>query len=89
MAECDHLHFSASVVVNRLTDSDHFSADVQIICEDCEARMRFLGMDNGSSYNRPMASLDGCEARLPIYPEGKEPPRYGGPTGFQVKGQGR
>lgn len=70
--ECKHENFQSHVMVNRLTDDDgnitNFHADVKIICAECCMPFVFKGMAIGLSPHKPMMSLDGEEARLPIEP---------------------
>lgn len=66
---CEHLNFFANVRVNRIINSDSsisFSADLSIHCEDCGKIFQFIGMEKGLHPDKPMMSLDGTEARLPI-----------------------
>lgn len=66
---CPHMNFQAFVTVNRLEDSGQFSADIRIKCQECNEPFRFIGVPAGSSYERPMVSIDGLEMRAPIEPE--------------------
>lgn len=70
-ARCQHEHFAAHVGVGRLTKGQggpvtSFTADITIRCAQCGARMRFLGVPHGSSYDVPTCSADGTELRAPI-----------------------
>lgn len=66
---CAHPVFKAVVVVNRLVDTGRFSADVTIECAACAKPFRFMGVDSGYSFDKPMVSVDGLELRAPIEPE--------------------
>ena len=66
--ECDHPDFEASVTVNRLEDIKQFAADVHITCRACGRAFKFLGLPGGLHPDRPTASVDATEARLPIAP---------------------
>ena len=73
MTSCLHTNFRANVAVSRLTKTEGgpvtgFTADVRIHCEECGMPFVFRGMAMGSSFDRPMVSADGEEARLPIQP---------------------
>jgi hypothetical protein len=76
MDKCEHLNFRADARIGRIQrdDSDPtivgFSADLTIHCVDCGHRFEFIGLPMGYSPYRPMCSIDGFEARLPIKPEG-------------------
>lgn len=71
---CDHLAFTSSVNVYRLTDDDDggpvtgFAADLKICCAICGMSMQFLGAERGLSPYKPMTSVDRLEMRLPITP---------------------
>ena len=69
---CQHEQFGATVNVNRITHEGEplrFAADVKIRCNQCGEPFRFLGVDSGLSFERPMTSIDGLELRAPIEPE--------------------
>lgn len=91
---CEHLNFGATVNVGRLSDQDGgpitaYTADIQIRCADCGEAFVFLGMDCGSAPDKPMVSVLGEEARLPIRPqsEARKPlPARNGPVGFRIRG---
>lgn len=91
---CEHLNFGATVSVGRISDEDGgrikaYTADVQIRCADCGEAFIFLGMECGSAPNKPMVSVLGEEARLPIRPqsEANQPmPARKGAVGFRISG---
>lgn len=71
--ECKHENFRADVKVGRLSEVDdgpitHYTADVKIICMDCNTAFEFIGMPAGISRKVPMTNVDFTEARLPIRP---------------------
>lgn len=70
---CEHKQFEAKVDVIRLEDSKRFMAEVHVKCVECDTPFQFIGMDMGLDYNKPMIEVDGCEARLPIAPQGEVP----------------
>jgi hypothetical protein len=61
---CEHETLKAAVDIERGPDGS--VAKLRITCGDCGAPMIFPGLDAGRSTERPMASADGTEARLPI-----------------------
>lgn len=68
---CEHKEFEAECDVNRLTEKEGgkvsgYVADIRIRCAECGARMQFVGVAQGLSYQRPMASADGLELRAPL-----------------------
>ena len=71
---CQHKNFRAQVDVHRLTKSDEsdevvgYAADVSITCDECHMPFRFKGLPAGYSEERPMANMEGIEARMPIEP---------------------
>lgn len=68
---CDHEKFAAHVVVNRLSDSGRFQADVRIQCSECGKPFRFIGLLAGLDLNGAATNPDATEARLAIAPEGE------------------
>lgn len=94
MSDCEHLHFAATVEVNRLTGSEKevveaYSADIRINCADCGKDFRFAGCEVGWSPAEPMISTTGLELRVPIVPEdGLPPPPFGYVRDRDVKGAG-
>jgi hypothetical protein len=71
--ECAHEEFEAAVDVNRLTEKEgggvsNFSADIRITCVQCGTPFHFIGVEQGLSFRRPMASADSLELRAPIGP---------------------
>lgn len=70
-ADCQHEEFEARVDVNRLTAKEgggvsSFVADIGVTCAQCGTRFHFLGVQQGLSFRRPMASADGLELRAPL-----------------------
>jgi hypothetical protein len=71
---CDHLNFTASVNVSRLTDDDDetkivgYRADIQVGCRECGTLFRFMGIPGGYHPSRPTLNFDGTELRAPIEP---------------------
>lgn len=69
---CQHDNFHANVDVTRILDGEddgdptHFVAEVTIRCADCDEPLGFKGMPAGMSFDRPMVSVGGDEARLPL-----------------------
>lgn len=71
--ECPHGKFIANVEVGKIEDANVLSVDLKIECEDCGARLSFIGMEGGLNFNKPTCSPFGLEARLPaklVGPEG-------------------
>lgn len=86
MIHCEHENFVGNIVVNRLTDTGRFQADIAIHCKDCGTPFRFLGLPVGLDLNGAAVSPDGTEARLAILPQGAVVnDAYKGPMGFAVK----
>ena len=69
---CEHPDFIANVAVNRFPETGRFSADVKVECSACHEPFRFLGVPGGLSWEVPRVSIDGCELRAPIEPEGEK-----------------
>ena len=80
---CKHMNFRAEVDVARLTEVEGgpvtgYSASVRISCVECGTPFEFIGLPLGvksllvPNRDEARASLDGCEARLPIMPSGQE-----------------
>lgn len=67
---CTHTKgFAASVAVNVLEDNPgKLMADVRVWCSECKMPMRFIGLPGGASTSRPMCSVFGEEARMPLEP---------------------
>lgn len=65
---CEHNVFTANVTVNRLEDSGGFAADITIRCAECQVPFQFLGLPGGLTPDKPTASVDLTEARMPIAP---------------------
>lgn len=70
MARCNHITFSASVIVNRLTDAGAFVADIKICCSDCGLPFIFPGITPGLSSQGLSVSIDSQELHTPIQPKG-------------------
>jgi hypothetical protein len=66
---CEHPDFEAFVRVNRIEDRQAFVADVHVRCAVCGVRFRWLGLEPGLHYARPMVSVDGFELHAPIEPD--------------------
>lgn len=71
MAKCKHEIFDCSVNVARFEDIGRFSADVRIVCQQCNTPFRFIGLPAGVDLNGAAVSIDGTEARLAIAPKGE------------------
>lgn len=84
-SRCKHEAFDGKVSINRIEDIKGFMADITIQCAQCKIPFRFRGMKQGLSYDEPMMSIDGTEARLPIGPANQIPNPITGVTGFQIK----
>lgn len=70
---CEHETFVATVEVNRLTETEGgalagYSADIRVMCADCEEPFSFRGAPLGLSQYHPTQSVDGLELRAPIHP---------------------
>jgi len=85
MGPCPHKTFHCEVTVNRLDDTGRFSADVRVICTDCDTPFRFLGLPLGLDLNGACVSFDGTEARLAIAPKGEAVPPLIGVEGFTIR----
>jgi hypothetical protein len=87
---CPHENFAASVDVNRITAGDDepdpvaYSADIRVECADCGEKMRWLGVQAGTSPKRPMCSVDESELRAPLRPASADPDFGLGIPGFAV-----
>lgn len=90
---CEHMNFSATVNVGRITDNHDetkviaFSADVRVSCADCGEDFIFLCPTSGMLPDRPAVSVDGLEMRLPLAPAG-HPDGFRMPFGFSVTATG-
>lgn len=90
---CLHMNFAVQANVYRITEDDGdkakaYSVDLSVQCADCKESFVFLGMAGGVHPEKPMVSVMGEEARLPIRPssEVNQPlPARKGATGFLVK----
>lgn len=70
---CEHKVLRAEVRTGRITETEGgpvkwYIADVLVHCETCKKPFVFQGFEAGMSFNHPMVSFDGTEARLPIKP---------------------
>lgn len=88
---CEHLDFSATVGVGRLTDGDggpvtSWCADIKIQCAKCGRPMQFLGLPLGVNLRGPTMSVDGLEARLALMPQGEVPHPLKGFQAFTFAG---
>lgn len=61
---CEHEHMKAAAEIER--GPDGMLVRLRISCSACNGFAIFPGLDAGRSTERPMASADGTEARLPI-----------------------
>lgn len=76
--ECPHLNVAASIEVNPLTDEEGggvstHQASIVMACADCGKDFHFVGVPEGMSYRRPMASAGGKRLIAPIAPGSCEP----------------
>lgn len=69
--KCEHKDFAATVEVNRLEDTGRFTAEVRIVCTECQVPMRFIGLPYGVDLNGAAVSVDGTEGRFAIAPKGE------------------
>lgn len=70
---CEHLQFECFNNVGRLTDGDGgpvigFVNNLKVKCVQCGMYFEFIGVEAGSSPNKPMCSADFTELRMPIRP---------------------
>ena len=89
---CKHEDFEASVKVNRLgSDADlvegnvnHWVADIQVHCKECELPFSFLGVPLGLNFEAPSANIDRTELHAPMVPGPAKPEQatvvYGKPS---------
>ncbi len=90
---CAHENFGAVVSVNRLADVDGgpitaYSADIRVMCEDCDEPFRWIGASAGLSGSRPMVSVDETELHAPIRPASSDPDFGLGIPGFAINYRG-
>lgn len=84
--KCEHKYFAATVEVNRLEDSGRFTADVRIVCSECQIPMRFIGLPFGVDLDGAAVSVDGTEGRFAIAPKGEVVSMIDkGTTGFTAR----
>ena len=72
MSNCQHEVFRADVNVGRIADPGQpirFVADIEIRCEQCNERFRFLGVPAGLSFEEPRVDIMGTTLHAPIEPE--------------------
>lgn len=87
---CQHEEFWADVEVHRITDGEggpvtHYYCDVKVRCEQCKETFCFIGMEHGLDPTKPMMSVLGDEARLPIRPSSEaDQPLLPG-SGFRIR----
>lgn len=70
---CRHNQLRAQVSVSRLSDKEGgpitgYTADVTIVCAECNIPFRFIGVPAGYDFATPRVSIDGTELRAPIEP---------------------
>lgn len=67
---CEHFNFHTIVKVIRIVTPDgmEYSAEVSIKCTDCGVPFKFLGLQVGLSFQKPMVSFGDQELRAPIIP---------------------
>lgn len=75
---CPHLNVAASIEVNPLTPEEGggistHQASIVMACADCGQEFHFIGVPEGMSYRRPMASAGGKRLIAPIAPGSCEP----------------
>lgn len=71
---CEHKSFHAKVNVGRLSEKEggpitQYTAEVEIKCNECGLPFEFIGVANGFSPDRPMASADFKTLNVPIRPD--------------------
>jgi hypothetical protein len=74
---CEHKNFFCKANIFRLSQEeggevDHFQAEINIKCEDCQMPFMFVGTPLGVSPWQPTASLDRQTLRAPIVPVGEQ-----------------
>ncbi len=87
---CPHEEFVTNVQVDRITDGEggdvsHFFAEVTIRCTQCQEAFCFVGMERGLDPLKPMMSVMGEEARLPIRPSSEANQELLPMSGFTIK----
>ena len=73
MENCKHEEFIFHSKVGRLTETEggeitSWVLECKIQCSQCKMFFEFIGVPNGSSPSKPMASADFTELRMPIRP---------------------
>lgn len=75
--QCEHMNFSASVGVARMTGADGgitgFMAEIRVQCQECGRPFQFLGLEPGCDTQGARVSVDGLEANIALCPEGEKP----------------
>jgi len=70
MSDCQHMQFTADVVVDRVTDDAgrprNFVAEVTIRCQDCGEPFHFVGVEAGLSFHRPTVGVGATTLHAPI-----------------------
>lgn len=69
---CRHEAQHVDCKVGFMEDTGQWMAEIQIVCSLCQMPFRFLGLEAGLSFARPMVSIDGLELLAPIEPEGEK-----------------
>jgi hypothetical protein len=87
---CEHLEFTATVAVNRLTDEDDgpvtaYMADIRVSCLHCDEPFRWIGVPAGAMPDRPACSIDEAELRAPLRPASADPDFGLGIPGFAIR----
>ncbi len=65
---CNHPDFHTTVNVCRIEDTLSYDVEIRIRCISCGMPFRFKGLPHGISVTKPMLSIFGNEASLPIEP---------------------
>lgn len=70
-----------------LEDTDRFTLELTVLCNDCQKPFRFIGLPAGFDINGSCVSIDATEARLAIAPKDEVIPELEGgiPSGFSVR----
>ncbi len=88
---CEHLDFAAEVAVNRIGTAETadgmpsaYMADVRVKCADCGEPFRWVGVQGGLSFSKPMVSVDEAELHAPLRPASSDPDFGLGIPGFAI-----
>lgn len=70
---CKHQNLIGNIQVARLTEVDDgpvtgYDVSAKVECSDCGMPFQWIGLERGSSFAKPMTSVDGLELRAPITP---------------------